>query len=122
MTPQLSDPSGASDPLPCIHCGKRADQLHHAIYQAELRRVAGRDNARFQALRSDQRNMVPLCLSHHERHHARIERLPLACLPDSVYDFALEVLGAGRAYNYLHRTCSGQDVRLDALLIEALAA
>ncbi|MDQ3274639.1 MAG: hypothetical protein M3Q39_06300 [Actinomycetota bacterium] len=51
-------------------------------------------------------------------HHAHSVPLRLQVLPDSVYEFAREVLGAGLAYNTLRRAYSGQDPRLEALLHE----
>jgi len=71
---------------------------------------------------SDRRNLVWLAFDCHESHHARSRPLPLAVLPDSVFQFAEEVLGAGAAYNYLRRRYAGEDARLDALLIESEAA
>lgn len=103
--------------LLCIAgCGRPADVRHHIIFQQELRRVAGRDKARADTLRGDPRGMVPVCQECHERLHSRSRPLPLAVLPDEAFVFAVEVLGAGRAFNYLQRTCSGSDPRLDALL------
>jgi hypothetical protein len=42
-------------------------------------------------------------------------------LPDGVFVFAAELLGAGRAYNALGRSYKGSDARLDALLVEEAA-
>ncbi len=41
--------------------------------------------------------------------------VPLLALPDSVYEFALEVWNIGRVANYLGRHYAGDDPRLDAL-------
>lgn len=102
---------------PCIcGCGHRAEELHHVVYQAELKRVAGRDTARADTLRCDPRDMVPMTTVCHERHHCRSKPLSLAVLPDAAFEFAVEVLGAGRAYNWLRRRYVGEDTRLDALL------
>jgi len=103
-------------------CGRPADVRHHVVYQQELRRVAGRDKARGDALRGDPRGMVPMCNSCHERHHSRSKPLPLSVLPDCAFVFAAEVLGSDRAFNYLGRTCVGEDPRLDALLRREEAA
>lgn len=97
-------------------CGQRADVFHHVVYQAELRRVAGRDRALADRLRGDERGMCPLASDCHERHHSRSRTLPLSVLPDAAFVFAAEVLGPARAFNYLGRVYSGADARLDALL------
>lgn len=97
-------------------CGKRAQTLHHAITQQEIRRNArGRD---VPALLADQRNLVPVNDRCHGNHHSRARPYQLGMLPASVFDFALEVLGAGRAHGYLARHYNGMDLRLDALLLE----
>jgi hypothetical protein len=54
----------------------------------------------------------------HGGHHSGATRLCLSRLPDSVFAFAAEVMGAGAAYEYLGRFYSGEDARLDALLRE----
>lgn len=69
-------------------------------------------------LEADVRNLVPLCPAAHAAHHNRSRPLRLAVLPDSVFEFAAEVLGAGRAFEYLRRRYVGEDARLDALLPE----
>lgn len=97
-------------------CGNPADILHHVIARQELRRVAGKDLERYAQLIRDSRGMVPLAQSCHERHHSRSRPLLLNRLPDEAFVFAAEVLGAGRAYNYLGRVCCGEDPRLDVLL------
>ena len=101
-------------------CGERAVQRHHAIYVQELRRVAGpRSVEREMQLISDARNLLPIAHRCHERHHTRFGVLPLTVLPDSVFEFAVEVLGAGAAYEYLRRHYAGDDARLRALMAEA---
>jgi hypothetical protein len=92
-------------------CGKRATQLHHAVYQQHLQRGDPRDP----------RNLVPLYHRCHMAHHG-IEPLPLSVLPSSVFEFARETLGAGAAFNYLTRRYAGSDWRLDELLTEWEAA
>ena len=95
-------------------CGKRAQVLHHAITQQEIRRNArGRD---VRALLGDQRNLVAVTDRCHGNHHSRARPYRLGMLPDSVFEFAAEVLGAGKAYNWLRRHYNGEDPRLDALL------
>lgn len=103
-------------------CGKSPVIWHHVIYQQELRRVAGRDDALAERLRGDERGMVPMAQSCHERHHSRSAPLPLSALPDAAYVFAVEVLGVGRAFNYLRRLYAGDDPRLTALLLRKDAA
>lgn len=92
-------------------CGARAVQEHHVIYRQELRRRRGD--------MKDRRNLIPLCLRCHERHHSRIAPISLSNLPDEVFDFAYELMGPA-AYDYLGRHYAGEDPRLDAL-IEAAA-
>jgi hypothetical protein len=88
-------------------CGRRGVQQHHAVYEQEIRRRGGR-------LR-DPRVLVPLCVRCHERHHSRVAPLPLWRLPDGVFEFAVELLGAGGAHEYLARRYAGGDPRHDAL-------
>jgi hypothetical protein len=52
----------------------------------------------------------------HFDHHGRVRVLPVSRLPDSVFEFAVELLGRERAWSYLRRMYSGGDARLDALL------
>jgi hypothetical protein len=79
-------------------------------------RTRGYHGPTFADLRSDERNMIPLCDPCHDRHHSRQEPLPLSVLPDSVYEFAAEVLGLDAAWSYLSRRYEGADARLDALV------
>jgi hypothetical protein len=67
----------------------------------------------------DERNLVPIALWCHSRHHSRQEPLRADLLPDSVYEFAEETLGAGPAYVWLRRRYRGEDVRLNGLLERA---
>lgn len=95
--------------MKCIcGCGKRAVHRHHAIYRQHLRQHGGDEN--------DRRNLVPMAHRCHGTHHSGAWRLPLAVLPDSVYEFALELLGPGPAFEYLRRRYQGEDWRLDELL------
>lgn len=98
-------------------------QLHHAVYRQELRRIARErtaagppDVAWELILVTDRRNLVPLGPKCHAAHHGRSRPLPMHRLPDSVFEFAGEVLGAERAYEYLRRRYAGGDPRHDALL------
>lgn len=103
-------------------CGQRAANRHHIVTQAQLRAIAGRERDKAkqgklsQQLTHDRRNLVWLAFSCHMNHHARSGVLPLVILPDSAFEFAVETLGAGLAYETLRRAYRGTDVRLDALL------
>lgn len=97
-------------------CGKRHGlKLHHVVYQQELRRI-GREPGRDLILCADRRNMVPVGASCHAKHHSRQKPYVLRRLPDSVFEFAREVLGGGPAYEYLRRRYVGEDPRLEALI------
>ena len=89
--------------LTCVVCGKRA-QRHHAIYEQH---VVAREPRR----RYDIANRVGLCRDHHRGHHDRVAVLPIALLPDSVIEFAVDVLG-DYAEMYLRRYYAGDDPRL----------
>lgn len=106
-------------------------QKHHVIYQQELRRIVRAEHkaanvagppsmVRELALAADKRNIVLLGFKCHVAHHNRSRVLPLGVLPDSVFVFASELLGAGAAFEYLRRRYAGEDARLDALLGEAV--
>ncbi len=103
-------------------CGRRGRQRHHVVYCQELRRVArqvagGPPNVALEMeLERDARNLVWVAVDCHAGHHARSAQLPLRVLPDSVFEFAAEVLGAGPAYEYLRRRYAGEDPRLEALV------
>jgi hypothetical protein len=88
-------------------CGQRGVQKHHVIYAQHLRRNKQRDA----------RNLVLVAWDCHAAHHQRRQPFTLAALPDSVYEFAEEVLGVGPAYEYLRRRYAGPDARLDGLLV-----
>lgn len=97
--------------------------MHHVVYRQELRRLARErvtagppDVAWEMILVADRRNLVPLGPKCHAAHHNRSRPLALHLLPDSVFEFASQVLGAGRAYEYLRRRYAGGDPRHDALL------
>lgn len=106
-------------------CGERAVHHHHVIYQSAIRRalglhgrksVASPIRERLANLTADRRNLVPVSLTCHGNHHAGSHRYPLEALPDSVFEFAVEALGEGPAYNWLARHYQGTDPRLEALL------
>lgn len=90
-------------------CRDRLNARHHCVYAQHLRQMAPH-------LLDDERNLVPVARVCHGSHHARSQPYTLAMLPDSVYEFAVEVMGPEKAYNYLERRYAGEDARLDALL------
>lgn len=90
-------------------CGRRGVQRHHAVYAQHLPREH----------RKDRRNLVPVHHECHAAHHGRSKPFRLFMLPDSVFDFAAEIFGPGKAYNYLGRTYAGPDPRLNALDVAA---
>jgi hypothetical protein len=92
-------------------CGRRGVQKHHAVYAQHLRRTE----------KKDRRNLVPVAVDCHSAHHQRRRPFRLAALPDSVYEFAEEILGVGPAYEYLRRRYAGADARLDGLLVRCEA-
>jgi hypothetical protein len=100
-------------------CGKRHGlQLHHVVTQQKIRREARGEPGRDLILCADRRNLVPVGRACHAKHHSRQEPYELRRLPDSVFEFARELLGAGPAYEYLRRSYAGEDARLDALIKE----
>lgn len=103
-------------PVCVCGCGESAVQRHHVVYQQDLRAAAVRLEATTRELLRDERNLVPVANLCHGRHHSGLRRFPLEVLPDAVFEFAVEVLGAGKAFNYLERRYAGGDPRLDALL------
>jgi hypothetical protein len=88
------------------------------VYEQELRKLASARGERgwLKRVVRDDRNLVPVAHRCHGRHHSRAAVYPLAIVPDSVFEFAVEVMGASRAFNYLERRYAGDDPRLDALL------
>lgn len=96
-------------------CGDPPVAEHHVIYRQELRHHQGRASGNG-ALVADRRNLVPVAFRCHQRHHAQFRPYALGLLPDSVFEFAREVLGGGHGYEYLRRRYAGADPRLDALL------
>lgn len=93
----------------CIDgCGQRSAHQHHAIYRQHLRQHGGDPK--------DTRNLVPMAFDCHFAHHSGARRLRLEALPDSVFEYAVELLGAGLAFETLGRYYAGDDPRLQALL------
>lgn len=97
-------------------CPDRVVQRHHAVTRQELRHIARAAKRGFGDLISDPRNLVDVAFTCHMSHHARSQTYELTMLPDSVFEFAAEVMGPGRAFNWLRRSYAGEDTRLDALL------
>jgi hypothetical protein len=108
-------------------CKQPAANRHHCVYEAELRRIvaAGRPSrdalpadqrALLLALTTDPRNLIAVAFQCHGAHHLGACRYRLGVLPDSVFEFAAEVLGP-RAHGYLRRRYAGADDRLDQLLL-----
>lgn len=92
----------------CASCGARAAHRHHVVYRQHLRIHGG--SAR------DERFLLDVCKRCHDRHHSRMEPLPLRVLRQVTFDAARELLGGPLAYVYLARRYSGGDRRHDALL------
>lgn len=107
-------------------CDERVAAQHHVVYKQELKRVAsergdgrrpgGWPGGSWKTLVNDPRNLVHVAFDCHGAHHLRAKPYRLVMLPDSVFEFAAEVLGPGKAFNYLRRRYDGKDERLDALL------
>lgn len=95
----------------CICCGQPAANKHHAIYRQHIRQHGGS--------MKDKRNLVPVAFDCHMAHHSGAKRFRLRDLPDSVFAYAVELLGAGLAYEILGRYYAGDDPRLSVLLSEA---
>jgi predicted nucleic acid-binding Zn ribbon protein len=104
----------AQEMVACAGCGS-ADRLsrHHVVFDQHV--VAARGD------RCDPANQLIVCWACHASLHAKRD-LSVALLPDSVFTFAAELLGNGKAYNYLVRRYAGEDARLDALLAKAAIA
>lgn len=98
-------------------CGDDAVHDHHVISRQRLKRECDGDAALYGRWERDRRNLVAMSSGcHFGSQHNRTAPLPLVKLPDSVFEFAVEVLGHGPAYNALRRDYAGEDPRLDALL------
>lgn len=64
----------------------------------------------------DLRNRMILDPECHEKHHNRSRVIPLVALPSSAFEYAADLLGPEKAFEYLRRRYAGEDPRLDALL------
>lgn len=67
-------------------------------------------------LLADPRNLADVTPACHGAHHGGSRRLPCRVLPDSVFEFAVELFEAPGAYAYLSRRYAGPDPRLDLLV------
>lgn len=85
-------------------------QQHHVVYRQEVEREGGDTG--------DARNALALCVTCHARHHGRQPGrvVELVVLRDENIEYAVDLLGAGRAYNYLRRRYAGSDPRVEALI------
>lgn len=107
-------------------CGQRAANRHHIVYQQKIREIVqrrtrdARERGRMESgLLADKRNLAWLAFDCHQNHHNASKRLRLPKLPDSAFEFAVELLGADAAYEYLRRRYDGSDMRLEFLLERA---
>lgn len=99
-------------------CASRGRHDHHVVTQQKIREVVA-DKKERRARLTDRRNIVRMAFDCHLAHHNASARLPVAVLPDSVFEFAVELLGASAAFEYLRRYYRGEDPRLEALLERA---
>lgn len=99
----------------CVRCGtERRLQLHHVVYEQEIRRLDGDVY--------DPRASLTLCIECHVQHHKALRHtIPLVLLRDENYEFAFELLGAA-AFDYLTRRYAGKDPRLRKWLRRTEAA
>ena len=81
--------------------------LHHVTYRQAVRRASGDE--------WDPRNAMTLCTSCHG-HHQRGRVIPLTSLSAGALEFAVDLLGAGPAFEYLRRRYAGDDPRLESHL------
>lgn len=73
----------------CVVCGERAVQGHHAVERSVILSARHLTQTEREALAYDARNGVPVCLRDHERHTNAVARIPFACLPPAVVEWAL---------------------------------
>lgn len=69
---------------------------HHVVYEQHVVAVDPR-------LRHDPDNALRITVTCHGRHHAGLRRIRTRELRDENIDFAVRLLGAGKAVNYLRR-------------------
>jgi len=101
--------------MTCWVCGEAAVHEHHVVTRQVLRREAQTTGRNYTELVADPTNRIPLCLSCHAAHHNRTRPIPAKALPDEAIQFAKNLMGAGRAYNFFTRHYLGIDPRVEAL-------
>lgn len=75
----------------CVICGAARPRGHHIVYQQILRRE---HPDRYEDIRWDYRNLLPLCDRHHAMHHSRAKAIPLSIVlvaQPKVVQFAREL-------------------------------
>lgn len=82
----------------CAVCGARAVQRHHVIAAQHLRRWARSQEwtkkerpRRTQALLTDPRNLMAVCVACHMSHENYSRRMARAQVPDAAWEFAREL-------------------------------
>jgi hypothetical protein len=98
----------------CSVCGSTRhlrQERHHVVRAQVVRRCGGSVY--------DARNRLLICGRCHDGQTNRSQKIPLVALPDCAYEFAVELLGPGRAYNLLRREYEGNDWRLENLLAQS---
>lgn len=99
-------------------CGRLAVHAHHIVRRQEIRRYGAPELV--EVLIADERNLMPLCEEHHAAHHSRSNVIPLALVPDGAVDFAVRLMGAGRAFEFLSRFYAHDGRREDDRLVRLL--
>lgn len=102
-------------------------EAHHVVYEQHVLGApaykvltAAVDRLRLQF---DPRNAMRLCRTCHKGgQHTGKKRVELKRLSDENIEFAVELFGAPKAYNYLTRHYAGTDPRVEALIVESAAA
>lgn len=85
-------------------------EAHHIVYEQHVEQYAP-DKV------WDPRNALRLCRRPcHPHHHNGKARVPVSALPDSVFDFALDIMTRGQAVNYLARYYEGTIEEVEARL------
>lgn len=101
----------------CKNPGTWKWQAHHVVQVTHIKPYSEEPQVLY-----DPRNALRLCNDisgsncHGNHHNGGDKRVPLSALRDENYDYAVELLGVGPAYDYLRRYYRGEDPRLKALL------
>ncbi len=90
-------------------------QNHHIISRSKLKAEI-KDKAHLRRVLKDPRNELWISKGVHDNHTLKARKIALEDLPSAVFEFGVEVIGAGKTYNYLRREYAGGDPRLDNLL------